>query len=98
MQLRRLVLLSVLGCMYACRSEAPKSTAPQPTPSQEKEVPGMKGLGPLPAYQRKLSGILHGVRGNAEVELALLVIDERNRPQQLLTSSVLTATSKPLAF
>jgi uncharacterized lipoprotein YbaY len=52
----------------------------------------------LPAHQREINGSLNGVPANAEVELALLVIDERNRPQQLLASSVLTGNGKPLAF
>ncbi|MGK9568367.1 YbaY family lipoprotein, partial [Salmonella enterica subsp. enterica] len=52
----------------------------------------------LPAYQREINGSLNGVPANAEVELALLVIDERNRPQQLLASSVLIGNNKPLAF
>lgn len=62
------------------------------------KVPGIEDLGPLPAYQREINGTLNGVPANAEVELALLVIDERNRPQQLLASSVLTGNGKPLAF
>lgn len=98
MQLRPLVLLTLFSVLVACSSEAPKPSAPQPTPAQEKKVPGIEDLGPLPAYQREINGTLNGVPANAEVELALLVIDERNRPQQLLASSVLTANGKPLAF
>ena len=52
----------------------------------------------MPAYQREVSGTLNGVPAGAEVELALLVIDERSRPQQLLASSVLIGNNKPLAF
>lgn len=98
MQLRPLVLLTVFSFLVACSSQAPKPAAPQPTPAQEKKVPGIEDLGPLPAYQREISGSLNGVPANAEVELALLVIDERNRPQQLLASSVLTGNGKPVAF
>ncbi|WP_421556287.1 YbaY family lipoprotein [Pseudomonas kitaguniensis] len=98
MQLRPLVLLTVFSFLVACSSETPKPAAPQPTPAQEKKVPGIEDLGPLPAYQREINGTLNGVPANAEVELALLVIDERNRPQQLLASSVLTGNGKPLAF
>lgn len=55
-------------------------------------------LGPLPAYQRELSGSLQGVPADAEVELALLVIDERGRPQQLLASSSLIGNNQVLPF
>jgi uncharacterized lipoprotein YbaY len=98
MQLRPLVLLTLFSSLVACSSEAPKPSVPQPTPAQEKKVPGIEDLGPLPAFQREINGTLNGVPANAEVELALLVIDERNRPQQLLASSVLTGNGKPVAF
>ncbi|WP_248751949.1 YbaY family lipoprotein [Pseudomonas sp. MWU15-20650] len=98
MQLRPLVLLTLFSFLVACSSEAPKPTTPQPTPAQEKKIPGIEDLGPLPAYQREISGNLTNVPASAEVELALLVIDERNRPQQLLASSVLVGNGKPLAF
>lgn len=98
MPLRPLVLLTMFSFLVACSSEAPKPAAPQPTPQQEKKIPGQEPLGPLPAYQREVSGTLTGVPAGAEVELALLVIDERSRPQQLLASSVLIGNNKPLAF
>ena len=98
MQLRPLVLLTLFSVLVACSSEAPKPYTPQPAPAQEKKIPGQEPLGPLPAYQREVSGTLTGVPAGAEVELALLVIDERSRPQQLLASSVLIGNNKPLAF
>ncbi len=99
MQLRPLVLLSVFSLfLVACSSETPKPAGPQPTPAQEKKLPGAEELGPLPAYQREINGTLTNVPAGAEVEMALLVIDERSRPQQLLASSVLTGNGKPLAF
>ncbi len=55
-------------------------------------------LGPLPAYQRELSGTLLEIPRGADVELALLVIDERDRPQQLLASSTLTGTGQTLPY
>ena len=39
-----------------------------------------------------------GVLAGAEVELALLVIDEKDRPQQLLASSSLIGTNQVLPF
>jgi Uncharacterized protein conserved in bacteria len=55
-------------------------------------------LGPLPAYQRELSGTLLEIPAGADVELALLVIDDRDRPQQLLASSTLTGTGQALPY
>lgn len=98
MQLRPLVLLGLFSFLVACSSEAPKPAAPQPTPAQEKKVPGIEDLGPCRRISGKSAACSNGVPANAEVELALLVIDERNRPQQLLASSVLSANGKPLAF
>ena len=98
MQLRPLVLLTLFGFLVACSSPAPKPSTPQPQPAQEKKVPGLEDLGPLPAYQREINGSLSNVPAGAEVEMALLVIDDRSRPQQLLASSVLTGNGKPLAF
>jgi uncharacterized lipoprotein YbaY len=98
MSLRPLVMLALLSFLVACSSHAPKPAAPVPAPQQEKKIPGVEDLGPLPAYQREVSGSLNGVPAGAEVELALLVIDDRSRPQQLLASSVLIGNNKPLAF
>ena len=99
MQLRPLVLLALFSVLVACSSHTPKPAPPAPAPQQEKKLPGVEeDLGPLPAYQREVSGQLNGVPAGAEVELALLVIDDRSRPQQLLASSVLIGNNKPLAF
>jgi len=98
MSLRPLVILALFSFLVACSSHAPKPAAPQPTPQQEKKIPGVEELGPLPTYQREISGTLNGVPAGAEVELAMMVIDDRNRPQQLLASSVLIGNNKPLAF
>ena len=67
--------------------------------SRRRRKPGSRpNLGPLPAYQRELSGTLQGVPAGAEVELALLVIDEKDRPQQLLASSSLIGNNQVLPF
>ncbi|VVO20108.1 hypothetical protein [Pseudomonas fluorescens] len=100
MPLRPLVLLSLFSLLVAC-SSAPKPAPPVPGPAPEqaqKKARASADLGPLPAYQRELSGSLQGVPADAEVELALLVIDERGRPQQLLASSSLIGNNQVLAF
>ena len=96
MSFRALVMLSFASVLVACSSSAPKPESTQPViPDTASAQPN---LGPLPAYQRELSGSLLGVPAGAEVELALLVVDERSRPQQLLASSKLNGTNRPLPF
>ncbi|WPO99487.1 YbaY family lipoprotein [Pseudomonas sp. HR96] len=96
MSSRSLVYLGLLVLLSACSSTPPQPTAPAPVPVKAVQPP--VGLGPLPAFQRELSGTLMGVPAGAEVELALLVIDERNRPQRLLASGKWTGNNQPLAF
>ncbi|CAI8723383.1 Lipoprotein [Pseudomonas sp. IT-P12] len=101
MSLKPLVLLSVFSLLVACGSDAPKPQPPTPGPAPEtaqKKARQSTELGPLPAHQRELSGTLQGVPQGAEVELALLVIDEKDRPQQLLASSSLIGTNQLLPF
>jgi uncharacterized lipoprotein YbaY len=99
MPLRPLVLLSLLSLLVACSSDAPQPPTPGPAPQQaQKKARESANLGPLPAHQRELSGTLQGVPDGAEVELALLVIDDKDRPQQLLASSNLIGTNQALPF
>ena len=103
MSLRPLVLLSLFSLLVACSSDAPKTEPqppkPGPAPQQaQKKAREAADLGPLPAHQRELSGTLQGVPTGAEVELALLVIDNQDRPQQLLASSSLIGTNQILPF
>ena len=101
MSLRPLVLLSVFSLLVACSSDAPKPKPPTPGPAPQaaqKKAKESANLGPLPAYQRELSGTLQGIPAGAEVELALLVIDAQDRPQQLLASSSLIGTNQLLPF
>jgi len=95
MHYRALVVLCCAALLAACGSDRPKTDnpVPAPAPSAKAEV-----LGPLPAYQRELSGTLLEIPAGAEVELALLVIDERDRPQRLLASSNLTGTGQALPY
>lgn len=93
MHYRALVVLGCAALLAACGSDRPNTEqAPAPAPAKvaKKAVP----LGPLPAYQRELSGTLLEIPAGADVELALLVIDDRGRPQQLLASSTLTGTGQ----
>lgn len=96
MSLRPLVLLSLVGLLVACSSEPPKPVAAKSQATQVIKVPA--SLGPLLPYQRELSGQLLGVPAGAEVELALLLIDERSRPQRLLASTKLIGNNQSLPF
>jgi uncharacterized lipoprotein YbaY len=101
MSLKPLVLLSIFCLLMACGSNVPKPQPPTPGPAPEeaqKKARESADLGPLPAYQRELSGSLQGAPAGAEIELALLVIDEKSRPQQLLASSTLIGTNQVLPF
>ena len=92
--LQPLILVSLIAVLTACASDSPppaKPTVqtPTPTPAEAK---------PLPAYQRELSGSLLNVPHEADVELALLAVDQRGRPQTLLGNIQLRGTGNPLAF
>lgn len=96
MTLRPVILLGLIGLLAACSSnDAPKPAAAPPVAPAIK-VPA--GPGPLQPYQRELSGQLLGVPAGAEVELAMLVIDERGRPQKLLTNTLLKGNGQSLPF
>ena len=97
MHLRALAVLCCAALLTACGSDRPKTEqAPAPVPA--KVAKKAQPLGPLPAYQRELSGTLMAIPAGANVELALLVIDERGRPQQLLASSTLIGTGQALPY
>jgi uncharacterized lipoprotein YbaY len=86
-----LILLSLIALLAACASDSPPPappTAPQATAQ----------AAPLPAYQRELSGSLLNVPNAADVELALLAVDSRGRPQALLGNIQLRGNGAPLAF
>ncbi|EKT4468554.1 YbaY family lipoprotein [Pseudomonas putida] len=97
MHYRALVVLCLASLLAACGSDRPKPEQTAAVPPA-KAVKKPKELGPLPAYQREVSGTLLEVPAGAEVELALLVIDERGRPQRLLASSNLTGTGQALPY
>lgn len=95
----RLLCLSLIVLLAACSSEKP-APAPQAPPSAPARA--VVDNSPVPANMRALSGQLSSRQGylpaGGEVELALLVIDERDRPQQLLASENLIATGQALPF
>ncbi|TDF85910.1 hypothetical protein [Pseudomonas sp. H9] len=95
MPFRALVVLSFAALLAACSSDQPQ---PAPEPKAPVASKTAKPLGPLPAYQRELSGTLLNVPSGAEVELALLVIDERGRPQNLLASSTISGNGLDLPY
>ncbi|MCO7513398.1 YbaY family lipoprotein [Pseudomonas guariconensis] len=97
MHQRALVVLCFAGLLAACGSDRPKTEQP-PVAPPAKAAKQSEDPGPLPAYQRELSGTLLEIPAGAEVELALLVIDERGRPQRLLASSNLTGTGQPMPY
>lgn len=92
--LQPLILVSLIALLTACASDSPPPAKPNvqtptTTPAEAK---------PLPAYQRELSGSLLNVPNEADVELALLAVDQRGRPQTLLGNIQLRGTGNPLAF
>ncbi|WP_152220004.1 YbaY family lipoprotein [Pseudomonas sp. SCB32] len=95
----RLVCLSLIALLAACSSDkpAPVPQAPQSAPARTAAADS-----PVPANMRALTGQLSSSQGylpaGGEVELALLVIDQRDRPQQLLSSENLIATGQALPF
>ncbi|NIF27826.1 hypothetical protein F3J44_15755 [Pantoea sp. Tr-811] len=97
MHLRALLVLCCAALLAACGSDRPKTEA-APAPAPATTARKAEPLGPLPAYQRELSGTLLDIPPGTDVELALLVIDERNRPQQLLASSTLYGTGQALPY
>lgn len=96
MSLRTCVLLCFVSLLAACASGPSQTQQPQMLPKPETDAP--VDLGPLPAFQRELSGVLTGAPKGAEVELAMLIVDERGRPQGLMASSKITGNNQPLPF
>ncbi|GLK90461.1 YbaY family lipoprotein [Pseudomonas turukhanskensis] len=92
---RPFVLFCAVGLLAACASEAPAPVAPVATKPVAAAVPAPA---PLPANLRELTGNLVNVPAGASVEMALLVIDERDRPQQLLGNITLQGTGNLLPF
>ena len=92
--LQPLILVSLIALLTACASDSP----PPAKPTTPAPIAAPAEAAPLPAYQRELSGSLLNVPNEADVELALLAVDERGRPQALLGNIQLRGTGNPLAF
>ena len=95
MLLRPLLSLCVLGLLSAC-SSAPQVPAPRPVSAAATAATPVNP--PLPANLRELSGQLLGVPPAAEVEVALLLVDQRDRPLQMLASTRLDGNGAALPF
>ena len=94
-----LPLLSAL-LLTACAS-APKQPVQPVTPAPAPVAaakPAAVIEAPLPSHMRELRGSLRTPPAGSDVEMALLVIDERDRPQQLLGSLTLAGNGQLLPF
>ncbi|QKE61936.1 YbaY family lipoprotein [Aquipseudomonas campi] len=99
MLIRPLLLSSAL-LLAACASAPEKPAqpvAPAPAPVAAAK-PAAAVEAPLPSHMRELRGSLRTPPAGSEVEMALLVIDERDRPQQLLASLTLAGNGQLLPF
>lgn len=96
---RRPALACLFLLLAACASESPKPvTPPAPAKPALASTPVTPAEQPLPAHMRELRGSLLTPPAGSEVEMALLVVDERDRPQQLLGSLKLAGNGQALAF
>ncbi|WP_437882438.1 YbaY family lipoprotein [Pseudomonas sp. LRF_L74] len=93
MSLRLIALSSLLVLLSACAS----TEEPQPKPAEPVKSIKLPESSPT-AFFHELQGKLLGVPAKAEVELALLQVDERGRPQKLIASVILNGTGTPLPF
>ncbi len=93
---RLLALLCLSSLLAACSSTPPAPALA--TTVKPKPKPALVAPEPLPNHLRELSGQLLGVPAAGEAELALLLVDSRDRPVQLLASSRLSGNGAALPF
>ncbi|BAN46403.1 YbaY family lipoprotein [Metapseudomonas resinovorans] len=88
--MRPLLPLLLATLLAACASEEPAPELPAAKPLPEVQA--------TPAHMRELSGVLQTPPDGSVVELALMSVDERDRPQRLLGSLELNGNGGPLPF
>ncbi len=93
----RLVFLILFGCLLTGCSSPPAAPPPSVTPVAP--VAGTPQARSERASERfQLSGSLQTPPAGSLVELALLLVDQKGRPKDLLGSSSLAGTGQPLPF
>lgn len=93
----RLAILSLIGCLLSgCASTPAEPPAKLPAKPLH-TAPAEPASEPL-AERFQLSGSLLTPPAGSVVELALLLIDPKGRPKDLLGSSTLNGTGQPLPF
>ncbi|TBU95746.1 YbaY family lipoprotein [Stutzerimonas kirkiae] len=90
MPLRPIALLGLTLLLTACAGKPPVPEAPAPVPELVEESAS--------ELLHQLSGSLLGVPKGADVELALLEVHPRNRPDKLLSSVQLKGRGDALPF
>lgn len=98
MSTRPLLFLFSALLLAACASEPAAPVTPVAPKPVAVAKPAATPEAPLPGHMRELRGSLSTPPLGSEVEMALLVVDERDRPQQLLASLTLAGTGQDLAF
>lgn len=86
---RSVISLALIALLAGCSSQP--SEAPQVTPIEQSKAPQAKVL-------NQLSGSLIGAPAGSEVELALLEVDRRNKPDKLLSNVKLSGRGNELPF
>jgi uncharacterized lipoprotein YbaY len=89
--MRRLLPLLLATLLAGCASD-------EPTPRQAPAAAPEPRTEATPAHLRELSGVLQVPPTGSDVELALLSVDTRDRPQRLLGSLTLNGNGGPLPF
>lgn len=98
MSIRALLVLCATLLLAACASAPEKPVPPLAAGAVAEAKPAAAAEAPLPSHMRELRGSLRTPPAGSEVEMALLVIDERDRPQQLLGSLKLSGNGQLLPF
>ncbi len=88
-------LVASLACLTVLLAGCASQPAEQPTPIAP---PGPPAHAPIETELHAVTGTLLGVPAGAEVELALLHVDEKRRPERLLGSLRLRGNGQPLPF